>query len=1498
MKFVEIFNKQHNKKIIDNDAKQILQDIKNNIKQCFSKNTIDLEGLNTFISDLGPDSYVIFRSTGDEDKEGSANPGGNISSISRSVFSEINQHIADVIASYCDEKSLSQRLKDGDDITKLPFVPLLVQLMIYEEDGYIPVAGVAYSDRGTTTINAAFGQGEYVVESKGPSHSFYITENNMVYPTKSPQDYRLQSKINNGELSSDMIINTASTKYADSLPEPVSLYLHQFVQFVKEKYNDMKLDVEFVYNPKDHKISIVQARSKSDGFDKDGIPQNPSALSPKSLIKIVEEGGKVLKGSTITQDINYSKLIKEVQEILVFNNIREALDEYLSSSNDVKAVIIQNDAIPNSHDAGEFASKGIPVIRIKDLTKVKELVQELSAGKQLVIDPQHKSIVQLPETYKEFTYQQLQDKEIIELGIFASTLSPHVSPYSHKFKYVDTTNDDVINTDNDKLGDLVVMSNSSDEGLAQQASTNLFQLLKTLIFENNTTKSAGTYEEILEKLEYLSNPESANINEVQEIFNSAYKLKNKELISQELFIQIALSSAELIISINTYNSTKNAKTSNIEQQDLITNYLNIHQKFQGLITTTLGDDNVLSSSLLQDLTTTHHQRESAKILESLGLNLSTDQKAYFNEVTKLAKFFISDDDKTNWLNFCIDLAKDKEIFLQLLGTLVKEITILDIPGAWCNTEFVSSYKVGTNSRKLLKNLGSKLGHIVKKNNNRINEINSLIQKVKEKIVDFKNPSKFEALYKDFKSTREDIEELLLGEYEASKNSSIMNLILVKHMNDFVNVLDLSIKSMSTSSIYQNKNQQAFNFKQMLNSMFKVADTYQYIVKNKADDFNLIMSHIKRMLKDSKEFNSADLSPSKEFNVNIAMSTKGAMRQNMLKSCKTLVDYFTLLHQALIELSSKAAKWHNNIDSPNLLKDINEELLSITNSGYLTKLNYSNIVGKEYICNYNIILDNHSASVLVTYNTDTKTTTLQFGIEGKNAYNQRWDEIAFFSAFSLDLLSKIEILEYPKADYTSANFKVLLKDQNEVQYVVKIINGIVERSFEGREGVSTQHAEKSILLHYLKKYIPLKDLENLKTQEYSKIEKFQKEYIKNKWCNIGKSELVYWFEEQELGIINYLTHNPQLLDDNLIILLHNVVKYASRPFTPITQQKIKEILINSDIVNAWSEEYIYTMSEVPSDQLVEYIKGRPNSIYSDIVQKDLKNYITNNHEDLLSLCEIPQINNNKQLADYFQTALFKTQENDIDDLVKYAINNPNSIQSCYFRKTLIEHLKNNLEDLPKCAAIFKCNQVSSYDLVDFHEIYISYLSQKENGLLDYITQYPEDVGEYNLRNLILQGLDNNLVELSKVKNYLDNNADINNVFKKEVNSQYSIAEFQALKNSGLEPEDILTKYPELLTELNVRDLDFNKLRALLEHSPLDTQEHFTSKLPVLTKLFYRKAEKEFLTWLTSTFTPKQAIIEQSSNTNHADFFDNGNPHYNNQVLFLSGEESCLLSTELG
>ena len=76
----------------------------------------------------------MVRSTGEEDTVDMANPGGNKSVAAVKLDSiAISNAIGVVVASYISEKSLTQRLLSGDDISKPSFMPVLIQRMIGEK---------------------------------------------------------------------------------------------------------------------------------------------------------------------------------------------------------------------------------------------------------------------------------------------------------------------------------------------------------------------------------------------------------------------------------------------------------------------------------------------------------------------------------------------------------------------------------------------------------------------------------------------------------------------------------------------------------------------------------------------------------------------------------------------------------------------------------------------------------------------------------------------------------------------------------------------------------------------------------------------------------------------------------------------------------------------------------------------------------------------------------------------------------------------------------------------------------------------------------------------------------------------------------------------------------------------------------------------------------------------------------------------------------------------
>ena len=440
---------QENGTTLNRDARKTLKNMREGVIECFKKHPLALDNLESFKAKIGPETMVMVRSTGKEDSIIMANPGGNESKACVKMNDqELSSAIGEVVASYLSEKSLLQRLKSGDNITTEPFVPVLIQKMIGNPEKVsskaVPRSGVAFSDQGYTRINAAPGHGELVVNSKGNTDSYYITNKNKVYAEIRVKEERLESHLdsNTGKSELRRTPNSEALKYSSSLPEAVIVAIHRYAQSLEQLYH-MRMDIEFVYDPSRNTVCIVQARPIPIG---DRYNMKPSAVPPHAEKKILSAFGHCLHGHVITPEVTEAALIKQPGELLICDTINEALSIYLSHSPEdnskVKAVIIKKPAPDTSHEAGEFSSKAIPVIQLDDLTDVKKWRDNLSSRNNpgsMIIDLQRKSVYQIPNG--------ILPEDLIQEGIFCSTLSAQVSPFEHdfsgigeyKFSYTNTT---------------------------------------------------------------------------------------------------------------------------------------------------------------------------------------------------------------------------------------------------------------------------------------------------------------------------------------------------------------------------------------------------------------------------------------------------------------------------------------------------------------------------------------------------------------------------------------------------------------------------------------------------------------------------------------------------------------------------------------------------------------------------------------------------------------------------------------------------------------------------------------------------------------------------------------------------------------------------------------------------------------------------------------------------------------------------------------------------
>ena len=143
---------------------------------------------------LPKDTLFMVRSKGEEDTVEMANPGGNKSVAAvRLDAKSISKAIGTVVASYVSEKSLTQRLLSGDDISKPSFMPVLIQRMIGEklegdDANHIVVSGVMYADMNTVRIDAAPGHGELIVNSKAPFDTYDVTQAGRCSACRNPSE--------------------------------------------------------------------------------------------------------------------------------------------------------------------------------------------------------------------------------------------------------------------------------------------------------------------------------------------------------------------------------------------------------------------------------------------------------------------------------------------------------------------------------------------------------------------------------------------------------------------------------------------------------------------------------------------------------------------------------------------------------------------------------------------------------------------------------------------------------------------------------------------------------------------------------------------------------------------------------------------------------------------------------------------------------------------------------------------------------------------------------------------------------------------------------------------------------------------------------------------------------------------------------------------------------------------------------------------------------------
>lgn len=461
-----------------------LQEIQEIIRTVFTEHAFQNELMKQFLVGLDKEDLLMVRSTGMEDSVDFANPGGNESVAGVEPNEKaVSEAMGIVVASYFSEKSIGQRLQGKQEvITESTFMPVLVQKMIGEKLGgerdpkpeNIVKSGVIHVTPAGVRIDVSSGHGELVVNSLGPSDSYYVNVNmsGVVHEQRLVKTHRLvpmesteldpKTQIVRKKIKLKTIQNPPKLAQAPSLTDTEARLLAKKAEEIQQHY-ELPMDLEFVFDPKkkifylvqarpiqqelgfSEKLNIIEAKPKTEltikaeqkeqmerkeESEKRSDPRldMPSSVPPEKMKELTELQQKhqvaILEGRVITAAKAALKVVTHPDQLIIADTIGEALAEFSDPKKPYKdravAVIIRERALKTSHEAAYLNSCGIPVLQMPMKETIETWLQDPSFV--LMIDPQRNQVVNWTRQIKEVNQaeKELRDRGFIKEGFFKS----------------------------------------------------------------------------------------------------------------------------------------------------------------------------------------------------------------------------------------------------------------------------------------------------------------------------------------------------------------------------------------------------------------------------------------------------------------------------------------------------------------------------------------------------------------------------------------------------------------------------------------------------------------------------------------------------------------------------------------------------------------------------------------------------------------------------------------------------------------------------------------------------------------------------------------------------------------------------------------------------------------------------------------------------------------------------------------------------------------------
>lgn len=1041
----EFVKVQAKNKVLTDEAKTLLKQLQTTILACFNQypfaeQVTDLK--------LSADTQLMVRSSGEEDSVEIANPGGNKSVAAVKLDRlAISNAIGVVVASYLSEKSLTQRLLSGDDITKNVFMPVLLQKMIGEKVNgaddlnQIVASGVMYAKtQGITRLDIAPGHGEIIVNSKALFDTYEVTQNNMVHAAIHHKTARLvpaEIKDEKGFFSRQLIFkdNPKKTQTTPTISSETAAEIARIGRKIAEHYG-RDMDIELVYEPRNQVLSIVQARP---------IPESvshkitPSAIAPDKW-KIIKKDAAIQKiKSPVISPAGYEAKIMSADKVILADNIASALRSYLKKPEhreDIHTVVVKEAAPTTSHEAAQFNVSGVsvyqgPIELIENWLEEKEAI--------VIADVQHQHWIKGEK-------KALADDKLIVEGMFSSSLSTQKTLLP------------ITKIPNKTIGRYIKKYLENNVDYKKTVETSKGKIYSTLI----------DCLEIIEavKIHHANEEAFTALQTMADIFKAigtSATAKDNNKPHKQLFVHALLSIAEIDHCLSEFSALPDESPfKKAKQQEL----LDLVSKLKALIINP-GEVDLYSDSIHQ-IAAYNKELAESKIKD---VKLTDAQQVYFNEFLKLKTLALNEKTAEYWAQFSLYCAKEpltQQLLSQMLSFSIKN----NVSSEFINNYFIHSFKDAQTKKETEKLVLAELYETMDQSKQEfarfhLNENNQKISAWEHRINEWSKPEKFEKLYKDFNL---ELVPLITSLTLDEKASNLTQEIILKQVQHLTEVIDKTIKAMKGSIEYKGQENLLLErfiklltpYHQLMNKWMQAIPEEFYdkcaAAMDDEKDYNgkkAMIDLIEKVFNEKKEKKSADqLTESGYLSIPSVKvgSTASFKRQFVSKrSHITLEDLFSLFHQNILASTTILNKksMMSFEDLPKKLQPFLTEISENKEMDLLSIIHHYPVVELEF----NIPLDHHSAKLILAFNTKTNTLILHSKFFGQN-WNDRMNVIGKIAEIEGLLVGDILQQPYYNNDSHVLEFSWQLNG-DKMEYLARKINAIFENYALLTEGLVSQ-----------------------------------------------------------------------------------------------------------------------------------------------------------------------------------------------------------------------------------------------------------------------------------------------------------------------------------------------------------------------------------------------------------------------------------------------------------